>query len=58
MLVGRIIFGLGGENQTVAQNALVAEWFQVCRRRRRRRRRRRGGDEGGGRWDTCALCIS
>ena len=27
MLLGRVIFGLGGENITVAQSALLADWF-------------------------------
>jgi len=27
MLVGRIIFSLGGENINVAQNTLVTKWF-------------------------------
>ena len=28
MMVGRFIFGLGGESMTVAQSAIVASWFQ------------------------------
>ena len=28
MLCGRVLFGLGGENLTVAQSALLAEWFK------------------------------
>ena len=28
MLLGRIVFGLGGENTNVAQNTLIANWFQ------------------------------
>lgn len=27
MLLGRVIFGLGGENLTVAQSAVLAQWF-------------------------------
>ncbi|GMH95609.1 hypothetical protein TrST_g6790 [Triparma strigata] len=27
MLMGRVIFGLGGENLTVAQSAVLAQWF-------------------------------
>ena len=27
MLLGRVLFGLGGENITVAQSALLADWF-------------------------------
>lgn len=29
MLLGRCIYGLGGENMSVAQSSLVAEWFRV-----------------------------
>ncbi len=28
MLAGRVLFGLGGENLTVAQSALLAQWFK------------------------------
>jgi MFS family permease len=28
MLLGRVLFGLGGENLTVAQSALLAQWFK------------------------------
>jgi len=38
MLLGRTIYGLGGENMSVAQSSLVAEWFRV---------RKEGGREGG-----------
>ena len=27
MLLGRVVFGLGGENLTVAQSAVLAQWF-------------------------------
>ncbi|TFJ84951.1 hypothetical protein NSK_003979 [Nannochloropsis salina CCMP1776] len=39
MLLGRTIYGLGGENMSVAQSSLVAEWFRV---------RKEGGREGEG----------
>jgi MFS family permease len=29
MLLGRTLYGLGGENLSVGQSALVAEWFKV-----------------------------
>lgn len=29
MLLGRCVYGLGGENMSVAQSSLVAEWFRV-----------------------------
>lgn len=41
MLLGRTIYGLGGENMSVAQSSLVAEWFRV-----RKERGREGGAEG------------
>jgi len=28
MMIGRFIFGLGGESMTVCQSAIVASWFQ------------------------------
>ena len=28
MLAGRVVFGLGGENMSVAQSALLAQWFK------------------------------
>ena len=28
MMIGRFIFGLGGESMTVAQSSIVAAWFQ------------------------------
>ena len=28
MLVGRVIFGLGGESMSVAQSAIVSHWFK------------------------------
>ena len=28
MMLGRFVFGLGGESMTVAQSAIVASWFQ------------------------------
>ena len=28
MMLGRFIFGLGGESMTVAQSAIVSAWFQ------------------------------
>ena len=27
MMIGRFIFGLGGESMTVAQSAIVSSWF-------------------------------
>ena len=27
MMVGRFVFGLGGESMTVAQSAIVSAWF-------------------------------
>jgi len=45
MLLGRAIYGLGGENMSVAQSSLVAEWFRV----RREEGGREGGREEGGR---------
>jgi MFS family permease len=29
MLLGRTLYGLGGENLSVGQSALIAEWFMV-----------------------------
>lgn len=31
MLLGRTLYGLGGENLSVGQSALIAEWFMVRR---------------------------
>jgi MFS family permease len=28
MLVGRVVFGLGGESMSVAQSAIVSMWFK------------------------------
>jgi len=28
MLIGRVIFGLGGESMSVAQSAIVSAWFK------------------------------
>ena len=28
MLVGRVVFGLGGESMSVAQSAIVSSWFK------------------------------
>lgn len=28
MLVGRVVFGLGGESMSVAQSAIVSVWFK------------------------------
>ena len=28
MLAGRVLFGLGGESMSVAQSAIVSQWFK------------------------------
>ena len=28
ILIGRVVFGLGGENSSVIQNAITAKWFK------------------------------
>lgn len=30
MLVGRIVFGLGGESLNVCQTSMIVKWFFIC----------------------------